>query len=106
MNLQSGKQKMYLKAEAILKYLLGKSEEIDTLIMCKSSEIDLVTSDQSLYEAIGSIKERNKIDYNKLVKLLEVTEVISFKKDMRKKRNILTEERVDELNKKVEEGKK
>lgn len=94
------KQKMYLKAEHILKYLMG-NENMDTLIMCKSAEVGLVTSDQSLYEAVGSVQNREKIDYNKLVKLLEVTEIISFRKDMKKERKILTEERVKELKEKI-----
>ena len=91
------RQKLYLKAESILKYLTSNSEKLDTLIMCKSSEIDLTTTDQSLYEAIGSIDDKNKIDYNRLVKLLEVVEITPFRQLMKKERTILKEERVSEL---------
>ena len=72
---QKQKQTMYLTAEAIYKYLLGIDDTIETLILCRSSQINLITTDQSLYEALGSIKDRTMIDYNKLVKLLEVTDI-------------------------------
>ena len=96
----NNKQKMYLRAEAILKYLSGQ-EELHTLITTKHTEVDLVTTDQSLYEALGSIKNREEIDINLLVKLLEVTTVNSFKDMMKKDRSILTPERVEELRKKI-----
>ncbi len=99
----NNKQKMYLRAEAILKYLMGQ-EELHTLITTKHTEVDLVTTDQSLYEALGSIKNREEIDINLLVKLLEVTTVNSFKDMMKKDRSILTNERVEELRKKIIKG--
>lgn len=101
----NNKQKMYLRAEAILKYLMGQ-EELHTLITTKNTEIDLVTTDQSLYEALGSIKNREEIDINLLVKLLEVTTINSFKDMMKKDREILTPERVEELRKKIINGDK
>lgn len=91
------KQKMYLTAEAIYKYLLGTDEKIDTLVMCKSSEYELISTDQSLYEAIGAIEDKTKINFNKLVKLLEVTSLMSFDKTMNKPRTILTDERAEEI---------
>ena len=100
--MNNNKQKMYLRAEAILKYLMGQ-EELHTLITTKNTEVDLVTTDQSLYEALGSVKNRDEIDINLLVKLLEVTTINSFKDMMKKDRSILTPERVEELRKKVKE---
>ncbi|MFO7711200.1 MAG: hypothetical protein R6V53_05540 [Candidatus Woesearchaeota archaeon] len=97
------KQTMYLTAEAIYKYILGIDEDIETLIMCKSGTINLLTTDQSLYEAIGSIEDRSSIDYNKIVKLLEVTEIRPFRVTMKKDRTILTEDRVNEIKKAGEE---
>ncbi|RMF55419.1 hypothetical protein D6745_02435 [Candidatus Woesearchaeota archaeon] len=97
-------QKMFLKAEGILKYLEGNNDKIDTLIMCKPNNIELVTTDQSLYEAVGSVKDKTKINYAKLVKFLEVVNIVSFKEKMQKPRTILKEERVKELRKKVSGG--
>ena len=51
------KQKYFLKAERILKYLITEDDDTDTLITCKSSEIDLVTSDYDVYQALASIKK-------------------------------------------------
>ncbi len=96
-------QKMFLKAEAIYKYLLGISDRLETLIMCKPGNTVLVTYDQSLYEALGAI-DREKIDYNKLVKFLEVVDIQSFKEKMGE-RKILKQERVEELKNSLEENK-
>ncbi len=102
--MSDNKQKMYLRAEAILKYLMGQ-EELHTLITTKNTEVDLVTTDQSLYEALGSVKNREDIDINLLVKLLEVTTVNSFKDMMKQDRKILTPERVAELRNKINNEK-
>jgi hypothetical protein len=96
-------QKMFLKAEAIYKYLLGISDKLDTLIMCKPQNTVLTTYDQSLYEALGAI-DRDKIDYNKLVKFLEAVDIQSFKEKMGE-RKILKQERVEELKNSLESEK-
>jgi len=93
------KQKLYLKAGAILKYFLGTSDKIDTLIMCRNNEMDLVTTDQDLYEALGSLKDYDNFNQRKLVKFLEVVEVGSLKRVKGKERTILSHERVEELRK-------
>ena len=98
------KQKMFLKAEAIYKYLMGISDKIDTLIMCKPGNTVLITYDQSLYEALGAIEDRSKIDYNKLIKFLEVVDIQSFREKVGE-RNILKEERVKELKNSLESEK-
>jgi len=95
------KQRMMLKAEAIYKYLLGSSDKLDTLIKCKPENIELRAFDQSLYEALGAIEDRSRIDYNKLIKFLEVVEIKSFKEKIGE-RKILKQERVDELKKSLE----
>ncbi len=92
-------QKLYLKAGAILKYFFGTSDKIDTLVMCRSNEIDLVTTDQDLYEALGSIKDYDNFNQRKLVKFLEVVEIGSLKRVKGKERTILSHERVEELRK-------
>ncbi|MBT4540145.1 hypothetical protein HOC35_01410 [Candidatus Woesearchaeota archaeon] len=92
-------QRRYLKAEAIIKYFNGDNT-LETEIMCKPKN-NLVTSDQSLYEALGSFEDKSLVDINKLVKFLEVVEVISFVSTFKQPRKILTPQRVDELNKLV-----
>ena len=89
-------QKFFLKAESIYRYFMGRSDKIETLIMCKPENTVLVTFDQSLYEALGAIEDRSKIDYNKLIKFLEVVDVQSFKEKVGE-RKILKQERVDEI---------
>ena len=100
--MQNTKQKFYLSAEALLKFFLGKDDKIETMILCKQNDVDLMTTDQSLYEALGSIQDRTKIDYNKLVKLLEVVNILPYEQVAKQDRKILTPERVDELNKLIE----
>ncbi|MDP7324432.1 MAG: hypothetical protein QF632_06740, partial [Candidatus Woesearchaeota archaeon] len=82
---------------ALLRYFIGDDDKLDTLIMCKSTEIQLVTSDQSLYEALGSIQDSDGFKIPKLVKLLEVIDVVSYVAGTREQRKILKEERVKEL---------
>lgn len=85
------KQAYYLTSEAILKYFLGTSDNIDTLIMCKGTEVNITTTDLNLYEALGSIEKRDKFNVNKLIKFLEVVHVEAGVK------KVLTHERVEEL---------
>lgn len=98
MKIEINEQKSYLNSEIILKYLITEDDKINTLIMCKSSEINLVTSDYEVYEAIGSIKPYDNFKLNKLTKLLEVIELVPHpNKD--KNKDILKEKRVEELRK-------
>ncbi len=91
------KQKLFVSPEAIYKYLLGMDENVDTLISCKNNEVDLITSDQAIYEALGSIENKQDINYFKMVKLLEVVRIISHEERFNSPRKILTEERVQEV---------
>ncbi len=92
------KQKIYLRSGAILKFLLG-SGKMEDLILCKSSEYDFVTSDQDLYEALGSLKEYDDFNQRKIVKLLEVADVVPYRNVSSQKRKILTHERVEAIRK-------
>ena len=89
----------YLTAEALLRYLLQADDSMDTLIKCNPKEEHLVTTDQSLYEAVGSLKGYDNVNLRNLVKLLEVVDIVSLGERMASPRTILTEERVDELRK-------
>ncbi len=95
------KQSMLIRASAVLKYFLGTSDRIDTLIKCKPDDIELMCYDQSLYEALGSLKDYDEFNFRKLVKFLESVDVISFRKHVKKPKPILTDERVDQLRKKA-----
>jgi len=96
--MSDAKQAYYLTSEAILKYFLNKSEHIDTLIMCKGTEVNITTTDFNLYEALGSIEERDNFNINKLIKFLEVVHIESGSK------KVLTHERVEELRKLAQKG--
>jgi len=98
-NNEMQKQKLYLKAGAILKYFLGTSNRIENIVLCRNNEIDLVTTDQDLYEALGSIKDYDNFNQRKLVKFLEVVEIGSLKRVKGKERTILSHEKVEELRK-------
>jgi len=87
------KKKLFVSPGTILRFLISDDDKTDTLIMCKSSEVDLVTDGYSIYEALGSIKQYDKFQLNKLTKLLEVVEIIPRKKESQ----VLTHERVDVL---------
>ncbi|MFH1409480.1 MAG: hypothetical protein ABIH34_06215 [Nanoarchaeota archaeon] len=93
-----GKQRMFLKAEAILRYLTQDDEHLDTLIMCKGSEVELITSDASLYSAMASVEDHSKIKFNKLTKFLEVVDIHSSKERGQEKK-VLTHEDVENLRK-------
>ncbi|MGV8150219.1 MAG: hypothetical protein ACP5NV_00650 [Candidatus Woesearchaeota archaeon] len=89
--MSDAKQAYYLTSEAILKYFLGVSDNIDTLIMCKGTEVTITTTDFNLYEAIGSIEKRDNFNISKLIKFLETVHVEPGPK------KVLTHERVEEL---------
>jgi hypothetical protein len=86
-------QKEYvLLPSAIVRYLIGKDDEIETLILCKGSEVTLKTTDKAIYEALGSIKPCDDFKLPKLVKLFEVAKIQAAKE-----KPILTDERVEEI---------
>jgi len=93
------KKTLYLKAEAILKFFLDADDEIDTLIKCKSTEVNLLTYDFDLYQALGSLKPQDAYQQAKLIKLLEAVDVLSYRKNFNTEKPVLTDERVDELRK-------
>ena len=93
------KTQRFLTAEMILRYLIGSDDQMDTLIMCTPNETELVTTDQQLYEAIGSTKQEDNIKLNKLTKLLEGVQIFPQKQAQNRERSILKEERVEEVRK-------
>jgi hypothetical protein len=103
MKMQEQSKNMFLTSETLLKYFLTEEEDINTMIMCKDPNTELITTDHALYEALGSVKD-DEFNFHKLVKLLEVVEVVSLKKTLRKEKTILTEQRVDTLRKNIRIG--
>ena len=96
-------KRTFLNAKSIYRYLTSDDKTLDTLIIYQPSELSLYTLDQSLYEALGSITDRKKINFNKLVKLLEVVEILPYRTIMKKERTILTQDRVNEIGGKKNE---
>jgi hypothetical protein len=92
-------QKYFLKAEIILKYLITDDDATDTLITCKSSEISLITTDFDVHQALASIKDYDKFNLNKLKKLFEAVEVVSYAYANKKPKPVLKEEDVENLRK-------
>ncbi|MBT4823785.1 hypothetical protein HN695_07850 [Candidatus Woesearchaeota archaeon] len=96
-------RKTYLAAKEIIKYFLG-DDKFDASILCQA-RTNFVTSDQSLYEAIGAFPDKSKIELNKLVKFLEVVEIVSYEQTFRQRKKILTPERAESLMKDINQNK-
>ena len=96
---QGVKKQYFLTAEAILKYLLGTSDKIETMIMCKDADTELATTDYELYQAFGSVVNYDKLAHAKMAKLFENVDVFPHRKDRGEEKKILTHERADELQK-------
>jgi hypothetical protein len=94
------KQRMFISAEALLRFLMGE-DKLHTLITTQNSQVELITTDQAIYEALGSVEDRKEIDINLLVKFLEVVKVFPHTEFTKEERKVLTHERVDELRSKV-----
>ena len=93
------KQKFFVKASTILKYLITKDDETDTLITCKTSEISLMTSDFEVYQSLASITEADNFDLNRLKKFFEVVEISSYENYTKKQKPILKQEDVEKIRK-------
>jgi len=98
---KTGTKGAMLDAETILSYFLGTDEGIDTLIKCKPADVELICMDQSLYEALGSIKDYDEFNFRKLVKFIESVDIISYKSTAHRARPVLSEARVEELRQKA-----
>lgn len=96
---QSRQQKFFVKSDIILKYLITEDDATDTLITCKSSEIDLITTDYDIYCALASIKPYDKFNFNKLKKLFEAVEVVSYAYANKKPKPVLKDEDVENIRK-------
>ena len=93
-------QSKFLSSEHIFKYLTTDDDKLDTLIMCKSAEIGLITTDFNIYEAIGSIKQEDNFRLNKLAKFFETVKIVSYENVKQKPKPILKEERVNQIRSK------
>ena len=93
------KKQITLNSSAILSYLIGNDEKIDTMIICKNNDVELITTDKEVYEALGSIKKYDSFKLNKLTKFFENVEIESFKSITGKSKPILTFQKLEELRK-------
>ena len=94
--INSKKSGYFLSPVAIIRYLMDKDDHLDTLISCATPSQNLFTTDQSLYEALVSIP-RDKININRLIKLIEVSTIISHKYNFSSARRILSADEADKL---------
>lgn len=94
------KQRLYLNAETIYKFITSDDEKLDNLIICKPNDIELLTTDQSVYEALASIENKSKVNLNKLVKLIESAAIKHFPDVTGKTRTIISHERAEEIRNK------
>jgi len=94
---EGGQNRMYLSSEQLLKFLIGKDETVDTLIICGKEGTSLFTTDLALHEAFGSIKPYDNVKTNRIAKLFENVDVESFRKAAKMGKPVLTHERVEEL---------
>ncbi len=95
MNTPTQQTHQHLRAEDILRYLITDDETLTTLVLCNPQQVSLVTTDQDLYEALGSIQPHDSFQLSKLTKLLEIVHT------QHKHKPILTHQRVEEIRKKA-----
>ena len=62
----SGQNKqVMLDSAAILKYLVGNDEKIETMVMCKDPDVNLATTDNEVYNALGSLRPYESFKINR-----------------------------------------
>lgn len=91
------KKQIGLNSEAILRFLMGSDEKIETMVMCKDPNVDLVTNDNEIYNALGSLRPYDSFKLNRLTKFFENVDVRSFKDTTGSEKPILTFEKADAL---------
>ena len=91
------REKFFVKASTILKYLITDDDKTDTLITCKSNEVNLMTSDFEVHQTLACINEDDNFNLNKLKKFFEVVEISSYENYTKKQKPILKQEDVDKI---------
>ncbi|MBI2107898.1 hypothetical protein HYT54_02125 [Candidatus Woesearchaeota archaeon] len=94
-----GRKLIYLNSEAVLRYLLGTDEKIETMVMCREPAIGLTTTDRDIYEALASLKPDDDFKINRLTKFFENVDVKSFREITGSEKPVLTFEKAEELRK-------
>ena len=67
------------------------------MIMCKDPSAVLMTTDNELYQAFGSLRNYDNVNRARIAKLFESVDVFSYKAQKKTEKKILTHERVEEL---------
>jgi hypothetical protein len=90
---------LFLTAEMIYEYLYSKDSELEDIVfnIQPGGSLKLLTTDQNLYEALGSFQDRSDININKLIKLLELINIYPYIEATKKPRQPLTFERVNQI---------
>lgn len=91
-----------LETEEIFRYLMELSDELETLILCNPDQEQLIATDQALYEAVGSIPDPASMNQRKLIKLLEVVNLVPAR--ARGLRTVLTPKRVEDVRSSLKRG--
>ncbi len=95
------KEQIFLDSAAIMRFFLELDDSLDTLVLCKPRHIQLIATDQGIYEALASIEDRKSINYNKLVKFFEAVDIIPFSYYFKQPRKIITLEDAKSLREKA-----
>ena len=93
----SQNKQVMLDSAAILRYLMGNDEKIETMVMCKNPSLDLETTDKEVYEALGSLRHYDNFKINRLTKFFENVDVHSFRQKTGNEKPVLTFEKADAL---------
>ncbi len=89
--------KKRLSTQALIKFFLEISTDIENLVVCKPDNVTLVTSDQQVYEALCCVNQYKMVNPSKLVKLFESTQI------HHEERVIVTPQKITELQKGIGE---
>lgn len=96
-NEAESRQQINLDSEAILRYLIGDDEKLETAIICKEPTAEFATTDKEVYDALASLKPYDQFKINKLTKLFENVHIKSFKDMTGNEKPVLTFEEAEAL---------
>ena len=101
-----GRQKIFLDAARILKFLIDEDRQLEKIIILQSSKYVIITDDNELYKAVTSIAKYDSFSMTRLKKLLEVVTVNSYYEKFGKQKPVIKQEDIEEIRKKALKGGK
>ena len=63
------RKRIFLNAENILRFFITEDETLNNLLIYQGSGPDIVSTDTQIYQALGSIEDKDEFNRTKLVKL-------------------------------------